>query len=238
MCSAFTSCLEGLQTQCPCPKLLSGLLLSTAGLLSHETRVTISSILPRAANRELGISCSECQTSLTPSKHTRTNPHSSSNEVSCWTPRLCEHCTHVCDGLCWCCGQKCQFPSSGWWIALWAPVPVRHNEVARSQVHRLVALGITLTKSIRRIFFMEVLWLQLWHHRVLSPCRALLITWHHTGFFWLHLPWKYQACLPSALQSVLLPYPCLFSSKGSLKYTLCPMLCSLWGLPYCSLHLS
>lgn len=86
-----------LKVQCPYQKLLQWLLLSRAGLLNHETRVTTSSnSLPRAANQELRISWSECQTSLAPSKNTWTSPHSSSNEVLCWTPRLFEYCTQVC----------------------------------------------------------------------------------------------------------------------------------------------
>lgn len=94
--SALSFHVEDLKSWMSLSKGLQRLLLSRAGLLNHETRVTTSSSLPRAANQELGISWSECQTSLAPSKSTRTIPHSSSNEVLCWTPRLFEYCTQVC----------------------------------------------------------------------------------------------------------------------------------------------
>lgn len=112
-------------------------------------RVTTSSSLPRAANQELGISWSECQTSLAPSKSTWAIPHASSNEVLCWTPRLFEYCTQFaptehCNGLCWSCGQGRSFPKGRWSIALWAPVTAWHNEMRKSQVHwHTFALSVT-----------------------------------------------------------------------------------------------
>lgn len=115
MSSVLVSYLKDLKVQCLYEKLLQWLLLRRTGLLSHETRVTTCSSSPRAANQELGINTSECQTSSAPSKRGRTNPHYSSNDVLCWTPQLFEYCTQVhterCDGPRWSCGQGHSFPS-------------------------------------------------------------------------------------------------------------------------------
>lgn len=174
-----------LKVQCPYQKLLQWLFLSRAGLLKHETRVTASSSLPRAANQELGISWSECQTSLAPSKSTWTIPHSSSNEVLCWTPRLFEYCTQVC---------------SHWalWrspLELWPRVVVPKRWVidcslgsceCRTQwdekepstlTHLCLEHNPPSTKSVEKFpLLTEALWRRPWNCEILSPCTGLQST--------------------------------------------------------------
>lgn len=175
-----------LKVQCPYQKLLQWLLLSRAGLFNHETRVTTSSSsLPRAANQELRISWSECQTSLAPSKNTWTSLHSSSNEVLCWTPRLFEYCTQVCSH--WALQRSL--------LELWprAVVPQRWvidcsvgscdcqtqwvEKKPSTLTHLCLEHNPAWTKSTERFpLLIEALWRRPWNCKMLRPCRGLQST--------------------------------------------------------------